>query len=396
MSGPLAGVRVVDITINVLGPVSTQILGDMGADVIKVETPDGDPMRQLGPANVAGMASLFMSLNRNKRSVALDLKRPEGLEALMRLIETADVFVHSVRPGTAAKLGISYDAVAARNPRIVYAFAPGYRPGSSRQNYPAFDDVIQGESGIVAMIERANGEARYVPMAIADKFCGHILASSIGMALFSRERTGEGQEVHVPMLDTMLSFNLMEHLWTDFMKPGGEEPGYARMFSPNRRPFETKDGYVCLLAVTNDQWRRTFEAMDRPELIEDPRFCTLSKRGENIDALNAVVAGEIRQRPSAEWFDRLTAAGIPNGPVNRLSELAENPYLKETDFFREYDHPVAGPSVMTAIPVEYTKSPGSVRLPPPTLGQHTESVLGELGLDAATIAAASGTRAEAD
>ena len=391
MSGPLAGIRVIDITINVLGPVSTQILGDMGADVIKVETPDGDPMRQLGSANAPGMAAMYMSLNRNKRSVVLDLRRPTGLEALMRLVETADVFVHSLRPGSADRLGVSYAAVSARNRRIVYAFAPGYRPGSSNRERPAFDDVIQGESGVVAMVERANGEPRYVPMAIADKFCGHTLASAIGMALFSRERTGEGQEVHVPMLDTMLSFNLMEHLWTDFLDPSAGEPGYARMFSPHRRPFATKDGHVCLLAVTNDQWRRMFGAMDRPELLDDPRFCTLALRAENITALYSVVADEFRKRPSAEWHARLTAAGIPNGPVTKLSELANDPYLRETGFFRSYDHPAAGPSVMTAIPVEFTKSPGSIRLDPPTLGEHTASVLAALGYDAAAIAEASGT-----
>lgn len=390
MSGPLVGIRVVDITINVLGPVSTQILGDMGADVIKVETPQGDPMRQLGPTNVDGMAAMFMSLNRNKRSVTLDLRNPSGLDALMRLIETADVFVHSVRPGTAAKLGISYEAVSGRNPRIVYAFAPGYRPDSSWRERPAFDDVIQGESGLVAMVDRANGEPRYVPMAIADKFCGHTLASSIGMALFSRERTGEGQEVRVPMLDTMLSFNLMEHLWTDFTDPDATDPGYARMFSPQRRPFETKDGYVCLLAVTDDQWRRMFGAMERPELIEDPRFCSLPKRAENITALYGIVADEFRQRRCAEWFERLTAAGIPNGPVNTLDSLSDYPYLQETNFFQEYDHPAAGPSIMTAIPVEFTKSPGAVRMPPPTLGQHTDAILGDLGLEPGVIAEASG------
>ncbi|HEV7393821.1 MAG TPA: CoA transferase, partial [Burkholderiales bacterium] len=208
MSGPLNGIRVLDLTINVLGPLATQILGDMGADVIKIEAPDGDPMRHSGFSKNPGMASLFMNTNRNKRSVVLDLKRPAPLEALMRLVETADVLVHSVRPQTAERLGVSYAAVSARNPRIVYAYGPGYRSDGPNRDRPAFDDVIQGESGIAAMIGRNGGEPRYMPMVIADKLCGHVLASAIGMALFSRERTGKGQEVIVPMLETMLSFNL--------------------------------------------------------------------------------------------------------------------------------------------------------------------------------------------
>ncbi|MEM9681851.1 MAG: CoA transferase [Pseudomonadota bacterium] len=396
MNGPLDGVRVIDITINVLGPVATQILGDMGADVIKVEAPGGDPMREIGPMNHPLMGFMFMSINRNKRSVTLDLKTAHGLDALMRLIETADVFVHSVRPGTAKRLGVSYEAISARNPRIVYAFAPGYRPDSSWSDRPAFDDVIQGESGIVSMIERANGEPRYVPTAIADKFCGHTLASSIGMALFARERSGKGQQVRVPMLDTMAAFNLAEHLWTDFLDPDVEQPGYARMFSPQRRPFATKDGHVCLLSVTDEQWRRTFDALERPELIDDARFSSLQRRAENITELYSILAEEFRKRPSAAWYERLSAAGVPHGPVNSLAALARYPYLQETEFFQPYEHPVAGPSVMTAIPVEFTETPGTVRRPPPTLGEHTVEILDGLGLDAETIAEASGNKTESD
>jgi crotonobetainyl-CoA:carnitine CoA-transferase CaiB-like acyl-CoA transferase len=390
MSGPLTGVRVLDLTINILGPVAGQILGDMGADVIKVETPQGDPMRQAGQENNPGMASLFMNANRNKQSVVIDLKRPAGLEALLRLAETADVFMHSTRPMTVEKLGIAYADVAARSPGIVYAFAPGYRADGPRRNRAAFDDVIQGESGIVAMIDRANGEPRYVPMAVADKFCGHVLASAIGMALFHRERTGEGQELHVPMLETMLSYNLIEHLWTDFADPAVDDPGYVRAFSPHRRPYATKDGHVCLMAVTDEQWRRLFPVLDHPELTEDARFDTLSKRVDNTDELYGIVAEAMTMRTVADWRARLDAADIPNGPVNRLRDLTRDPYLTETGFFHHYDHPTEGPMLTTAVPVQYARTPGSIRRPPPGLGQHTRAVLGELGYGAAEIAEISG------
>ena len=207
--GPLAGVRVIDLSVNVLGPVATQILGDLGADVIKIETPSGDPNRDTGPYRNPGMAAMHMNVNRNKRSVTLNLKQPSAREALMRLVDDADVFVHSMRPAAATRLGVSYKAIAARNPRIIYAFGPGYRQDGPRRDDPAFDDVVQGESGIAALVAQVIGEPRYYPTVIVDKFCGYMLASSIGMALFHRERTGQGQEVQVPMYETILSFNYL-------------------------------------------------------------------------------------------------------------------------------------------------------------------------------------------
>jgi crotonobetainyl-CoA:carnitine CoA-transferase CaiB-like acyl-CoA transferase len=383
--GPLAGLRVLDLTINILGPVAGQILGDMGADVVKIEPPEGDPMRGSGAARHPGMAQLYFNTNRNKRSVVLDLKRPAAREALLRLADTADVFLHSLRPRAAARLGISYEDISARNPKIVYACAPGYRSDGPNRDRPAFDDVIQGESGIAGLIGRSTGEPRYVPMIMADKLCGHVLASSIGMALVYRERTGRGQWVEVPMLETMLAFNLTEHLWADAFDGRGGELGYARVLSEHRRPFATRDGHLCVLAVNDEQWRRLLGALDRPELADDPRFATIAERSRNIDTLYGIVAEEMKRRTSSEWRERLDAADVPNGAVNQLDDLVHDPYLQATGFFQRYEHPTEGPMVTSSIPVRFGQSPASLRLPPPTLGQHTQEVLSQAGYSDADI-----------
>lgn len=387
MNGPLHGVRVVDLTVNVLGPVATQILGDMGAEVIKVETPQGDPMRHSGMTRNPAMAALFMNTNRNKRSVVLDLRHQPAFAALLRLIDGADVLVHSLRPDTAQRLGIGYAAMNARNPRLIYAFAPGYRPDGPHRDRPAFDDVIQGESGIAGMLGQISGEPRYVPMIIADKFCGTVLASSVGMALYAREKSGLGQEVCVPMLETMLAFNLTEHLWINFFEKDSGPLGYSRMFSPHRRPYATRDGYICLLAVNDDQWRRLLTAIGRPELTSDPRFALLAQRTQNINELYSIVAAQMKHRTTAEWQSALDAVDLPNGPVKTLEDLGVDPYLAQTGFFEHYEHPTEGPMVTTAIPVRFSQSPASFRRPPPSLGQDTADILQEIGYRAAEIEA---------
>lgn len=383
--GPLAGVRVVDLTINVLGPVATQQLGDMGAEVIKIEAPEGDPMRDTGPGRHPRMSAFYLNMNRNKKSVVLDLKRPAACDALWRLVERADVLVHSMRPQAAARLGITYAAASARNPRLVFASAPGYRPDGPNRDRPAFDDVIQGESGLAGMVFAATGRPGYLPTVAADKLCGVFLASAIGMALFARERIGRGQEVHVPMLETMLSFNLIEHLWTGaFGEAGGL--GYARALSPHRRPYATQDGFLCLLAVNDAQWRRLFEALGRPELATDPRFVGLPERTRHIDALYEIVATEIGRRTTADWRARLDAADIPNGAMNRLNDLPDDPYLRETGFFAAYEHPSEGRVVATAIPQQFSATPPAMRSGAPRLGEHTQEVLAGLGYGAERIA----------
>lgn len=385
-SGPLSGIRVVDLTINVLGPVATQILGDMGADVIKIESPAGDPSRETGPARHRGMSAMHMNINRNKRSVTLNLKRPEALEALMRLVDTADVFVHSMRPGAATRLGISYEEIAARNPRIIYAFGPGYRQDGPHRDYPAFDDVVQGESGIASLMAQTMGEPRYYPTVIIDKFCGYMLASSIGMALYHRERTGQGQQVQVPMFETILAFNYVEHLWgAAFDPPLDPGVGYVRLMTRYRRPYATKDGYIGVLAVNDDQWRRILPALGRPDLMHDEQFATTTGRVRHIDELYGIVAEQLKHKTTAEWHAIMDEADIPNGPVNSLQELLHDPYLNETGFFRHYEHPTEGPALTTSVPIYFSASPGGFRLPPPVLGQHNTDVLAEIGYSNAEI-----------
>jgi crotonobetainyl-CoA:carnitine CoA-transferase CaiB-like acyl-CoA transferase len=386
-TGPLAGIRVVDLTVNVLGPVATQILGDMGADVIKVETLRGDPNRDTGPARTAGMSAMHMNMNRNKRSICLDLKRPESHEALLRLVETADVFVHSMRPAATVRLGVNYETIAQRNPRIIYGFGPGYRQDGPHRDYPAYDDVVQGESGIAGLMAQVNGSPRFYPTVLIDKFCGYILASSIGMALYHRERTGKGQQVQVPMYETILAFNYLEHLWgAAFDPPLSPGVGYVRLLTPHRKPYPTRDGYLCVLAVNDEQWKRILPALGRADLVNDPRFATTAERVKHYDELYSIVGEQLKLRTTAEWHDILDREDIPNGTLRTLQELLTDPYLGETGFFHHYQHPSEGPAVTTSIPVHFSATPGEFRRPPPRLGEHTAEVLNEIGLTATEIA----------
>ncbi|MBI2207681.1 MAG: CoA transferase [Candidatus Rokubacteria bacterium] len=379
-TGPLAGVRVVDLTVNVLGPVATQILGDMGADVVKVESPEGDGNRRIGSDGHPGMGALYMTMNRNKRSIVLDLKRAAAREALMRMVASADVFVHGMRARAAERLGIAYPAVAARNPGIVYASAPGYRPDGPHRDRPAYDDVIQAESGIAGLAARVGGEPRYIPTVVCDKLCGYVLASAIVMALYHRARTGEGQEVHVPMLETMLGFNLLDHLWRGVFDESATDLGYPRLLTPLRRPYATRDGHLAVMASNDAQWARLLTAIGRADLAADERFARLEHRSSRIEELYATVAEAMRHDTTAGWQARLEAADIPHGPVRRVEELPNDPYLVATEFFRHYQHPAEGPAVTTAIPLRFSRTPGNIRRPPPVLGEHTREVLLEHGL----------------
>jgi crotonobetainyl-CoA:carnitine CoA-transferase CaiB-like acyl-CoA transferase len=333
------------------------------------------------------MGSYFAMLNRNKRSVVLDLKRPAARQALLRLVETADVFVHNMRPGAAKRLGLDYANLAARNSRLVYASAAGFRTTSSARDDPAFDDLIQGMSGAAFLNAGPNGAPRYFPTLVVDKLTGLTLASMIGMALFHRERTGVGQEVHVPMMETMVSFLLIEHLWSGVFGEPEKGLGYPRMLTPHRKPYATRDGYISVIAVSDAHWGKLFAAMGRAELIEDPRFCSIPARSEHVDALYATLTEGMVLRTTAAWLEILRAADIPCGAANTLQALMSNAYLRETGFFTEMQHPVEGKVVLPAIAPAFSASPPSVRRLWPALGEHTEEVLREIGLTASDIAA---------
>jgi crotonobetainyl-CoA:carnitine CoA-transferase CaiB-like acyl-CoA transferase len=385
--GALQGVRIIDVTSTVVGPCATQILGAQGADVVRIEPPEGDQLRNLGPARHEGMAAMFLGMNRNKRSIVLDLKTPEGGAALRKLVSTADVFVHNMRPNAAQRLGISYAQLSPGNPRLVYASASGYRPDGPNRDLPAFDDIIQGASGISGLFMRAGDPARYAPFIIADKVVGYVMASAIGFALFERERSGAGQEVQVPMFETMVEFNLLEHFWGRTFDPPMGTPGYARIFTPERRPFRTRDGFICVTATTDKQWERLFAAIGRPELAQDERFAKMAQRTFHFDKAYVYLEEAMLTRTTAQWIAIFNAVDLPNGPANSLDDLFDSPYLNEGGFFNHYEHPSEGRLVAANPAVTYSRTPAAMHRPPPRLGEHTREVLEQAGFSPEEIAA---------
>jgi crotonobetainyl-CoA:carnitine CoA-transferase CaiB-like acyl-CoA transferase len=380
MPGPLAGIRILDLTSVVFGPLATQILGDMGADVIKIEGPEGDTTRYTGPARSADMASLFMGVNRSKRSVVLDLKQRGAKDALWRLIEGADVFVHSMRPQKIAALGFAPETVRSRNPRIVYAGLHGYLSDGPYSGQPAYDDVIQGQAGVAALMAQIAGEPRYAPMVLADKTCALTAATAISAALFARERTGRGQFVEIPMFETMVSFVLTEHLSGHTFVPPEAPLGYTRVLAPWRRPYGTKDGHICMLAYTDAQWRKFWPAVGKPELAQDPRFDTFASRSRNIAELYQRAAECLGDRTTDEWLPIFRDLEIPAARIASLEDLLHDPHLTQVGFFKQVRHPTEGEIVVPDPAVRFSDTPAAVERLQPKLGEHGREVLAEAGL----------------
>ena len=379
-SGPLAGVRVIDLTSVVFGPLATQMLGDQGADVIKIEGPEGDTTRFTGPARHKGMAALFLGLNRNKRSLVLDLKQPASKEALWRLIDGADVLVHSIRPQAVERLGFAPEAVLARNPRIVYAALTGYGTGGAYAGMPAYDDVIQGQSGIAALMSQLAGEPRYAPMIIGDKTCGLVAAQAITAALLARARTGKGQYVEIPMLETMASFVLTEHLFGHSFDPPMGGIGYNRVLAPWRRPYRTKDGYIAMLVYTDAQWQRFWRLVGREELGRDPRFATMAARADNIAEVYRIAGECMLARTTDAWLAALGRIEIPAACVRSLEDLLGDEHLASVGFFERRRHDSEGDLVLPRPPARFAGTPGGIARLQPRLGEHSREILAEAGL----------------
>jgi crotonobetainyl-CoA:carnitine CoA-transferase CaiB-like acyl-CoA transferase len=380
MSGPLTGVRVLDLTTVVMGPYATQILADFGADVVKVEPPGGDVMRYAWPFRNPGMGHIFLNANRNKRSIVLDLKQAAAHDACLALAKRADVLVYNIRPQAMARLRLAYEDVRAVNRHIIYVGCFGYSQRGPYAAKAAYDDLIQGAAGIPALLKVQGAETpRYAPIIVADRSVGQQVASAVSAALYHREKTGKGQRVDVPMYEHLLQIVLGEHLGGYTYEPQHGEPGYARMLAPDRRPYQTKDGYVCALIYNDKQWAAYFKVIGRPEMAADPRFATQEVRSKNYDAAYAFVAEQMKKRTTADWIEALEAADIPVQRMSSLADIVADPHLAAIGYFRMVEHPSEGRIRSMAVPSEWSESPPEYRRHAPRLGEHTREVLREAG-----------------
>jgi crotonobetainyl-CoA:carnitine CoA-transferase CaiB-like acyl-CoA transferase len=387
-TGPLAGVKVIDMTSVLMGPFASQAIADMGADVIKVEAPKGDLVRQIGPARHDAMGPVYLNANRNKRSIALDLKQPGGLAALKHLLADADVLMYNVRPQAMARLGLSYEAVAEINPRIVYAGLFGFGQDGPYAARPAYDDLIQGATTLPHLIAKASGGIpRYVPTAMADRIVGLTGVNAILASLLARQRTGRGDRVDIPMFETMAAFVLGDHLGGLTYDPPLDGGGYARQLSPERRPYQTSDGYVCALVYTDKQWRDFLGAVGRAALMdEDPRFASYGGRSRNIDYVYGELARIFLEKSTAEWMTLLEAADVPFMPMHDLLSILDDPQLKATGFFIDAEHPSEGRIRSMRVPVRWQNNPvTTLRRHAPRLGEHTREILAQLGYTPAEV-----------
>ena len=389
MAGALSGIRIVDLTNVILGPYGTMLLADQGAEVIKVEAPEGDAVRHIGkPAHTPGMGPCYLYVNRNKRSLCLDLKNPRAKAALLELVKTADAFVHALRPQAIEALGLGYEEIRKVKPDIVYVGAYGFSADGPYGKLPAYDDAIQARFGIADLMGRAAGDdvPRYPPTILADKTCGLTFAFSTLSALMHRQRTGEGQFVEVPMFETMTAWLMVEHMWERTFSDEGAV-GYTRLLARTRKPFRTLDGWMAILPYNDKHWRNFFELIGRPEVLQDPRYATLNARSLHINDMYAMVEALTPSKTTAEWVALLDKAQIPNAPVSRPGDLFDDPHLVWRQLFKKYPHPSEGEVLMVEPPMRMSRTPPEIRTMAPLMGADSRAVLLEAGVDAAEVEA---------
>ena len=381
MVAALEGIRILDLTTVLMGPSATQMLGDMGADIIKVESLDGDTTRRTGYARHPGMTAWFLNLNRGKRSLAIDLKAPEGREAILRLAKSADVLLYNIRPAAMKRLGLSYEELSAINPALVYVGALGFGRGGEYSALPAYDDLIQAATGMPWLYQFAGGEEpRFVPTPIVDRLMGAHVAMNVLGGLQARVRTGRGQQIDVPMFETMASVMLGDQLSGVTFEPPLGPWGYRRMLVPDRKPYPTKDGFVAALPYRDEQWKAFFAAVGRSDLyVGDPRFLTDAKRLENVNDLYEMVAELTPERTTAEWLELFRKLDIAAMPVNSIEDVIDSRHLADVGFFDVVDHPSEGRLRQMRPAASWSDTPLAPGGPAPNLGEHTRQILAEAG-----------------
>ena len=377
--GALDGIRLIDLTTVLMGPMATRMLADHGADVVRIEPLTPQSTRHSPPSRSVGMNGFTLNLQRNKRSIALDLKHPDGAAAAAELIAGADVVVSNMRRSALERLGLDAATLRGRHPGLVHCVANGFGSGGPYADRAAYDDVIQASSGLVDLYERVDGTPRLVPSVIADKVCGMTIAQAVLAAVIHKLRTGEGQAIEVPMFETMVAFNLVEHHRGYAFEPPIGDIGYVRLLNPHRRPFQAADGWVCLLPYTDADWKHFFTFVDRPDLIEDPRFTDHGKRLENIEALYGFLGEVAGKHTVDEWLTFAEGVSIPASPVMSLGEMHDDPQIVSSDLMPIGEHPTEGAYRMVNDSVRFEASPTAIRRHAPFLGQHTREVLTEIG-----------------
>jgi crotonobetainyl-CoA:carnitine CoA-transferase CaiB-like acyl-CoA transferase len=384
----LKGIRVLDMTSVVMGPLATQMLGDFGADVIKVEAPEGDTTRKVGPMRNPGMGWVYLHLNRNKRSLVLDLKQAAARDALLELAKTVDVVVSSVRPAAMARLGLTHQALCAVNPKIISVSLVGFGDGPYAGK-PVYEDLIQGLTSVPMLLMSTGSPApQYVPLAFNDRAVGVNAAFAIAVALFHRERSGEGQEIQVPMFETMAQVVLGDHFGGNTFSPSMGPPGYLRTLNKERRPYPTVDGHICVIIYTDTHWNSFLKLVGQPDLLRtDARFADIGARTQYASTMYELISKAMLTRTSAEWLGLLERADIPAAPLHTLESLFDDPHLNATGFLRSGEHPTEGPVREMWPPGRWSATPPAIRIRAPRLGEHSAEVLAEAGISADRILA---------